>query len=112
MASKNEPKRQKPRRPPATTPEAREKQMIALAMDVAEQQLLDGTAPAQVVSHFLKLATSREKLEQQNLEKEIELRSAKVHSISQAANSEALYQKALNAMRSYSGLEVEDEYED
>ena len=57
----------KPRRPPATTPEARENQMVSLAIDLAEKQLAEGTASSQVITHYLKLATSREQLEKEKL---------------------------------------------
>lgn len=113
MASmKNEPQSRKPRRPPATTPEARENQMISLAVDLAEKQLRDGTASSQVVTHFLKLATSREKLEQKKISLESELLRARVDSIEQQASMEKVYKDALNAMRSYSGQDIGAEYED
>lgn len=100
-------------RPPATTPESRENQMVSLAVDLAEKQLAEGTASSQVITHYLKLATTRESLEKQKLISENELLKARVESIHSSANVEALYKDALNAMRSYSGQEVEEEhYED
>lgn len=102
----------KSRRPPATTPEARENQLIALAVDVAERQLQDGTAAAQVITHYLKLGTTREKLEQEKLARENELLKARSDSIASAQRVEELYTKALNAMRSYAGHEPQDDYED
>ena len=110
-----DPKKKPARRPPATTPEARENQLIAQAVDLAERQLTDGTASAQVISHFLKLGSSREKLEQLRLEKENSLLDAKRDAIASAARVEELYKTALDAMRSYAGqepLEVTDEYDD
>lgn len=100
----------KPRRPPATTPEARENQMVSLAIDLAEKQLAEGTASSQVITHYLKLATSREQLEKEKLSRENELLQAKVQNIHSMANVEALYKDALNAMKSYSGQDPEDEY--
>ena len=88
---------------PALTPEARENQMIALAVDLAEKQLIEGTASAQVITHFLKLATSRERLEKEKLEKENELLKAKTEAIESAKRVEELYSDALRAMRSYRG---------
>lgn len=88
---------------PALTPEARENQMIALAVDLAEKQLLEGTASSQVITHFLKLATSRERLEREKLEKENELLRAKTEAIESAKRVEELYSDALRAMRSYRG---------
>lgn len=93
---------------PALTPEARENQMIALAVDLAEKQLLEGTASSQVITHFLKLATSRERLEREKLEKENELLRAKTEAIESAKRVEELYSDALKAMRSYRG-ETDDE---
>lgn len=97
------------KRPPATTPEARENQLIALAVDVAEKQLLNGTASSQVVTHFLKLGSTKEKIEKEILEKQKELIIAKTESIQSGKRIEELYINALNAMRSYSGNRRGDE---
>lgn len=97
---------------PALTPEAREKQMISLAMDRAEEQLRDGTASSQVICHFLKLASSKEKLEKERLEEENKLLRAKAEAIKSAESSEELYKNAIKAFSRYSGHESEydDEY--
>lgn len=104
------------RRPPARTPEARENEMISLAVEVAEKQLRQGTASAQVISHFLKLGSSREKLEQERLAKENELLTAKAEALASQARVEELYKQALGAMRTYAGHdpleEVQDEFYD
>lgn len=105
----------KPRRRPATTPEARENQMVALAHDLAEKQLRNGTASSQVISHYLKLGSSREKLEQERLAMEVDLLGAKKEMMESAKRVEELYGKALDAMRSYAGhepLELEHDYDD
>lgn len=109
--SSSEPQR---RRPPATTPEARENQLIALAVDLAERQLADGTASAQVISHYLKLGSSREKLEQERIAQENELLKAKVEAMASQQKIEELYGKALAAMSAYSGNPVvsDDDYDD
>jgi hypothetical protein len=99
----------KPRRP-ATTPEGRENQLISLASDLAEQQLLNGTASSQVITHFLKLGSSRERLEQERLQRENLLLSAKIDHIASTKRIEELYATALNAMRQYAGQE--DPYEE
>lgn len=99
-----------PRRRPATTPEARENQMVSLAIGLAEKQLAEGSASSQVITHYLKLATSREQLEKEKLSRENELLKAKVENIHSSANVEALYKDALNAMKTYSGQETEEEY--
>lgn len=103
------------RRRPATTPEARENQLISLAVDLAEKQMREGTASSQVISYYLKLGSSREKLEQERLRKENELLAAKAEAMASAKRVEELYGAALNAMRSYAGqapIELEIDYED
>lgn len=94
---------QKRRHPPATTPEARENQLISLAVDLAEKQLSEGKVSSQVLSHFLKLGSTRERLEKERLEKENELLRAKAEAIKSGKNVEELYKNALNAMKAYSG---------
>lgn len=98
---------------PALTPEARENQMIALAENLAEKQLLDGTASSQVITHYLKLGTVREQLERERLEKENALLVAKVEALKSAKRSEELFSEAIKAMKRYGGhSSVEDEYDD
>lgn len=106
-----EPKEHRQRRPPATTPEARENQLIAKAVDLAEKQLEDGTASAQVISHYLKLGSSRERLEQERLEQEVSLLRIKQEAIASAARVEELYKTALDAMRSYAGQVTSEAYD-
>lgn len=93
---------------PALTPEAREQQLIAAATNLAEQQLLDGTASSQVITHYLKLGSSREQREQQLLSKQEELMDAKIESLHSQKNIEELYKGALEALKSYSGKPQED----
>jgi hypothetical protein len=103
------------KRRPATTPEARENQLVALAVDLVEKQLREGTASSQVVTHYLRLGSSREKLEQERLAKENELLDAKVEAMASAKRVEELYAQALAAMRSYAGqapLELEIDLDD
>lgn len=109
MASRS--KDSRPPRPPATTPEARENQLIALAVDVAEQQMLTGKASSQVIVHYLKLASSRERLEQKKITNENELLAAKVKGLASAERVEELYEKAIKAMRTYAG-HPEEVFED
>lgn len=97
---------------PAKSDEARENQLISLAYDQAEQQLLNGTATSQVIVHFLKLGGSKEKLEKEKLKSENDLLKAKVENLKSQKEVEELYKNALDAMKSYSGLgtsEVDDE---
>lgn len=100
------------KRPPAKTPEAREQQLIAMAVDVAEEQLRKGTASSQVITHFLKLATTKEVLEREKLIQENQLLKAKTDAIRDAKKVEELYLNALNAMRSYSGNKKSDDDEE
>lgn len=90
-------------RKPALTPEARENQLISLAMNVAEQQMLDGTASPQLIAHFLKAGSSKGRFEVEKLRRENELLEAKTESIKASQRTEELYAKALEAMRSYGG---------
>lgn len=94
---------------PALTPESREKQMISLAVDLAEQQLKDGTASSQVITHYLKLASMKEKLERERLVEENKLLRAKTEAIASAKNVEKLYSDAITAMKRYGGYDG-DEY--
>lgn len=94
--------------PLPTTPEARENLMISRAMDLAEQQLMDGTASSQVITHFLKLASMRERQEREKMAAEIELLRAKQKAIDDAADSKAIYEAAIRAMRVYQGADEED----
>ena len=103
MASSSKTPEPRKIRRPATTPEGRENQMISLAVELAEKQLTDGTASAQVISHFLKLGSSRERLEQERIALENQLVQAKTDIMASQKNVEKLYTDALNAMRSYSG---------
>lgn len=83
--------------------------MISLAVDLAERQLLEGTASAQVITHYLKLGTLKEQLEREKLEKENELLRAKTEALQSAQHIEELYAEAIKAMRSYSGSVADDE---
>ena len=95
---------------PALTPEARENQMVSLAVDLAERQLREGTASSQVITHYLKLASTREKLEREKLEEENKLLKAKTKAYESAEEVKVLYEQALKAMRNYSGQGDPDEY--
>lgn len=85
----------------AGDPESRENQLIALAVNLAEQQLRDGTASAQVISHYLKLGSTKEKLEKQILEKQAELITAKTENLKAMKRMDELYENALEAMKRY-----------
>lgn len=98
--------------PPAVNPEARENQLINLAVGLAEKQLIEGTASSQIITHYLKLATTREQLEKEKLKKENKLLEAKTDSLESEKRVEELYNNALNAMRSYQGQDDQIDYDE
>lgn len=95
---------------PAITPEARENQLISLAVDLAERQLREGTASSQVITHYLKLGSMREQLERERLEEENKLLKAKTKALEDQGEYKELVAKAIEAMRNYSGNGDSDEY--
>lgn len=99
MATKKSERRARP----ATTLEGRENQLISLAVDLAEEQLAKGTASAQVISHYLRLGSTREQLEQERLKNENLLLAAKADQISSVERQEALYKNAIEAFTTYAG---------
>ena len=94
---------------PALTPEARENQMIALAVDLVEQRLLDGTASSQETTHFLKLGSMKNRLEMEKLQEENRLLKARTEALQSAKRVEELYSEAIKAMRRYSGQGGDDD---
>lgn len=98
---------------PVKTPEARENQLINLAIDLVERQLREGTATSQVITHFLKLATTKEKLENEKLRSDLRVADAKIKQIEAQSTLTELYEGALAAMKSYRGFQdEEDTYDD
>ena len=96
---------------PAKTIEGRENQLIALAYDVAEEQLRTRTASSQIITELMRRGSTKEQLEKERLQEENELLKAKVESLKSAATTAELYENAMSAFRSYSGMSVEV-YED
>lgn len=96
----------------AIDPENRENQMIALAVNLAEQQLRDGTASSQVITHFLKLGTTKAELEKEKLRRENEVLSAKAKAYQSGEEMKELYENAIKAMRDYAGQGEPDEYDE
>lgn len=95
---------------PALTVEARENQLVSLAVDLAEKQLKEGTATSQVITHYLKIGSTKERIEKEILAEQRELIKAKTESLQSAKRVEELYTNALEAMKKYSGQgDVEDE---
>ena len=100
------------KRRPAMTPEAREQQMIALAVDLAEKQLQEGTASSQVITHYLKMGSMKERLERERLEEENKLLRAKTKAYDNTEEVKILYADAIKAIRDYSGNGDPDDYKD
>lgn len=95
----------------AKTPQDRENQLINLAIDLAESQLRDGSATSQVITHFLKLATEKERLENEKLRSDLRVADAKIRQIQSADFMVELYQKAINALKTYQGSSVDEDME-
>lgn len=91
------------------TVEGRENELISRAMDLAEKQIVEGTASSQVITHFLKMGSTRERMERERMERENELLRAKVERLQSESRSEELYERAINAFRGYSGGNIEDD---
>jgi hypothetical protein len=109
MATK---KQGEPKRRPASTLEGREGQVVGLAVDLAEKQIRAGTASSQVITHFLKLGSTREGLEQERIRRENLLLEGKLEALASQTRIEELYSEALSAMKSYSGQEDTMDYDD
>lgn len=91
------------KRRPASTLEARENRLIALALDRAEEKLINGTATSQLICHFLELASSKERTKQKLIEEQVKLASAKTNAIQSAQNMDEMYREAMAAFSVYSG---------
>lgn len=97
---------------PARTVEGREQQMVALAMDLAERKLRDGTASNQLICHFLKYGTVQAELEKEKIKADVELQKAKVESIKSERVREELYAEAISALKGYQGNMFNNNVED
>lgn len=104
------------RRRRATTPEARQNQLIAMAFDAAEQMLLSPNPPAQIVTHFAKMGSMRERVELEYKEEEMRLLKMKTEALASQKRVEELYVEAMDAFRTYSGsakpVTDDDEFDD
>jgi hypothetical protein len=114
MARQKPPKSRRGHRRPATSPEEREMQLANAAYDLAEEQISSGTASSQVITHFLKAGSSRERLEQERMRHEVELMEVKKEQLEGQKRIETLYVDALEAMRGYAGHQesIDGEYEE
>lgn len=93
----------------ARTPKARENYLINLAMNLAEEKLKNGTATSQLICHFLTLATTKEQLSNEKLRSDLDVANAKIKQMEAQENRAEMYDKVLEAMRSYTGTPVEEE---
>lgn len=100
------------KRPPASSIEEREDQLIALAVDLAEKQLREGTASAQVITHYLKLGSTREKMEKEIMREQKKLLEAKTDAIQSSQRIEELYNNAIAAMQSYRTTVIPEQEEE
>lgn len=96
----------------AFTPEARENQLISLAVDLAEKQLREGTASSQVITHYLKLGSTKERMEKEMMQEQIKLLTAKTEALQSAKHVEELYTEAIAAFRRYNGQYDEPGYDE
>ena len=83
--------------------------MISLAMDLAEQQLRDGTASSQLITEFVKRGSTKARLEKEMMEEQRRLMEAKTQNLQSAQRIEELYAEAIKAMRNYGGHDEPDE---
>lgn len=97
---------------PATTQEGRENQLIAMAYNLAEERMCNGTATSQEIVHFLKLGTQKSRLEEAKIQEEITMLKAKTDMIESAQRTEAIYREAIEAFKSYSGQGDDEPDED
>lgn len=93
---------------PALSPEARENQLISLSVDLAEQQLRDGTASSQVITHFLKLGSTKHKEEMEKLKNENALLKAKTQAVKSAEDTKKTFEDAIKAFSKYSGNKIDE----
>lgn len=91
------------------TKEAREQYLQNLAMEVAEEKMLNGTASSQIICHFLNLATQKAELEREKVKADVELQKAKVDALESQKTSEELYGQVINALKKYKGISDDDE---
>lgn len=97
---------------PAMTPEARENQLIALAVDLVEERLRNGTASSQETTHFLKLGSTKNRLETEKLRNENRLLEAKTEAINSQKETKKMFADAIRAMKRYSGNGLDEEFDE
>lgn len=78
-----------------------------LAMDLALKWMREGTAPAQIVTHFLKVNSPKEQAEVEKINREIELLQAKKKAIELSEEQDKKYQEVIRAISAYAGKDQE-----
>lgn len=100
---KSTPSEQSERIRPSITDEAMESKLIALAYNEVERRILDHTATSQELVHFLRLGSSKERIEKEILERQKDMIEAKTELMRATKNTEELYENAIRAMQIYGG---------
>lgn len=100
------------KKPPPTSPEMVENRLVSLAYDLAEKQLMAGTASPTTINHFLKLGSTRAELEKTKLENENALLHARTENLESQARSEEKYDAVIEAIKRYSGNQEEYDSEE
>lgn len=104
---------QSKRSAPALTVDEEEDELVALAVGLAKERLLDKSASNDLVRSIIQFGTVRARLEKEKLRRETELLIAKADAIEQARATEAMFQEAVAAMKSYTYRpEEEEEYDE
>lgn len=89
----------------------RERENMFLATELAAKQLRDGTAKAQVVTHYLRMSSPREDIERRMMEAKIALLEGQLAACQNDMATQALIIEALESLREYRGS-GEVQYED
>lgn len=78
-----------------------EAKLISLTLQMAEQQLIDGTASSQVMTHFLRLGSIRSKVELEKLRLENNLLTEKIQSEKMGQQLKEMFQDVMESLRDY-----------
>lgn len=94
---------------PGTTPKAREDQLIAMAYDKVEERIKNDTVTGAELVQILKWGSTKETLERELMERDLQLKMAKTEALQSSKQIEELYKQAMSAMRTYQGLSSDDQ---
>lgn len=96
----------------ALTPEAEENRLIALAYQLVEKRMREGTASSQETVHFLKLGSAKNRMEMENLRAQNALLLAKTTALEANAEQDSKYAEVIKALGIYRGTSDGDESEE